>query len=130
MNFDNDFISHSEKETEEFASQLARHVAPGAVNGNFQVNSCLLLPNRSSTDIHQAQFNVFFDTNGTPDPTISVPGCPPNNIGILNLPTSSKLNQNVNVQMICQDILTRAEVTRTASINPSALSYEECPASS
>lgn len=31
MNFDNDFISHSEKETEEFASRLARHVPPGTV---------------------------------------------------------------------------------------------------
>lgn len=124
------FFALCSQVSDKLGPQFIFYVEPLPENpkpSDLKVGTCILLPNRSSTDTHKAKVKLFADTNPTPNPNFHVPGCLPNKIGILDIQPGPHTNQNVTVQITCQDVFTRAETTATATIDPAKLNYTECP---
>lgn len=116
--------------SQKLGPEMLLYVDPSAVPNQFTVDACVLLPNKSSTEPNQASLEVFYDPSTTPDPSIHVPGCGPNEIGILELQYPHPTNPPT-YQMICQSVTTKNETVQTVVIdNLSSLlngKYTQCP---
>jgi len=81
-----------------------------------QIDACILLANQSTSQTSQTKLTVYLDPNTPPNPSIHVPGCAPNEVGILNLQFANPKSPPT-YQIICHNIQFGTETTRSAVIS-------------